>query len=60
MISVPDLATLSKLFLNPTYPDALHWSIIGMIFGGQKDDYDYHVVCNSKINNIYEYKYNLF
>jgi len=42
-VSVPDLDTLARLFLQPeTTPDE-KFLIMRMIFGGHVDQYDYHV-----------------
>lgn len=44
LVSVPDLEVLCNLFLQPdlTIEQRLH--VIGMIYGGQSDEYDYHFI----------------
>jgi len=43
-VSVPDLDTLARLFVDPTL--ALHerFTVMRMIFGGHVDRFDYHLV----------------
>ena len=41
-VSVPDMDVLFKLFLNPDTDGKRAIHILGMIFGGQVDDFDIH------------------
>ena len=41
-VSVPDLAVLCHFFSSPYAPQAHKSQALGMIFGGQKDAYDFH------------------
>jgi predicted SAM-dependent methyltransferase len=41
-VSVPDMDVLFKLFLNPDTDGKRAIHILGMIFGGQMDDFDIH------------------
>ncbi|HEY4373827.1 MAG TPA: methyltransferase domain-containing protein [Burkholderiales bacterium] len=42
LVSVPDMDVLSRVMLEASMPAELKRHFIGMIFGGQKDAYDYH------------------
>ncbi len=42
MISVPDLETLCRLFLDPRVKTDHRFSFMRMMFGGQLDAHDYH------------------
>ena len=44
MISVPDLDTLSKLFVHPQLNLEQRFHVMRMMFGGQVDDYDFHYI----------------
>jgi len=44
MISVPDLETLCRLFLNPQLNAEQRFHIMRIMFGGQTDPHDYHYV----------------
>jgi len=44
MISVPDLETLCRLFLQPQLSAKDRFQIMRMMFGGQIDPHDYHYV----------------
>ncbi len=44
MISVPDLYMISKLFIQDNYPDDIHNILFNIIYGNQRDQYDYHKV----------------
>ena len=41
-VSVPDMDVLFKLFINPNRNNKQRIHILGMIFGGQIDDFDIH------------------
>ncbi len=41
-VSVPDLSILCHTFINPTAPPEVKFHVMGMMFGGQIDDFDYH------------------
>ena len=43
-IAVPDLKTLCSLFLQPELPDEERFRVMCMMFGGQRDPYDFHYV----------------
>lgn len=43
MVSVPDFETLSRLFLRRSYFESLHWSLVSIMFGAQRDPFDFHV-----------------
>jgi predicted SAM-dependent methyltransferase len=43
-ISVPDLATLCSLFVDPALDDAERFHVMRMMFGGQLDSFDFHRV----------------
>lgn len=43
-ISVPDLRVLSDLFLSPTLSLAQRFHVMRIMFGGQKDEWDFHKV----------------
>ncbi len=45
MISVPDLETMSRMYLDPEITGNDHWMVTRMMYGGQVDAYDYHLVC---------------
>lgn len=40
-VSVPDLDTLFRLYLNPEHDQKTRWDIMQIIYGGQVDEYDY-------------------
>lgn len=42
LISVPNLETLSKMYLDKSLGSKMHWMVTGMMYGGQLDYYDYH------------------
>jgi hypothetical protein len=42
MVSVPDLEVLAELILDDSLSHPVRDEVIQMMFGGQKDDYDYH------------------
>lgn len=44
LISVPDLETLCRLFLNPDLDKAARFHVMRMMFGGQTDPFDFHYV----------------
>jgi predicted SAM-dependent methyltransferase len=41
-ISVPDLDTLCRLFLDETIPRPVRFNVMRMMFGGQTDAFDFH------------------
>ena len=41
-ISVPDLDTLCRIFIEKDAPIRVKFHIMRIIFGGQTDNYDYH------------------
>jgi len=43
-ISVPDLQTLCRMYLNPQISQKDRFAIMRVIFGGHTDQYDYHNV----------------
>ncbi len=44
LISVPDLETLCKLFINPELDKAARFHVMRMMFGGQTDQFDFHYI----------------
>ncbi len=44
LVSVPDLATLCRLFLSPDLDKAARFHVMRMMFGGQVDAHDFHYV----------------
>lgn len=44
MISVPDLAILCKLFIDPETKQKDRFKVMRAMFGGQIDDHDFHYV----------------
>ena len=44
MISVPDMQTLAKMYLDPSLTFDQHWMITRMMYGAQMDEYDYHKI----------------
>jgi predicted SAM-dependent methyltransferase len=48
-ISVPDMETLCRLYLDERRSPADRWMSMRMIFGGHTDPYDYHQVGLSEI-----------
>jgi len=44
MLSVPDLAALCRLYLEPGASAAIRWHAMRMMFGGQTDAHDFHYV----------------
>jgi predicted SAM-dependent methyltransferase len=44
MVSVPNLETLCRMFLDPNLDINARYHVMRMIFGGQTDDYDYHYI----------------
>ena len=44
MLAVPDLLITSRLFAEETYPDSIRDVLITVLYGGQRDEYDTHVV----------------
>ena len=45
MVSVPDFELLARLYLEPSFTDAVRLRLNTIMFGGQQDEYDYHLVC---------------
>ena len=43
-ISVPDLPTLSEMYLDPELSFSQHWMVTRMMYGAQMDDSDYHKI----------------
>ena len=43
-LAVPDLLALSQLFVEPSFHIHAHAALLSIIFGGHKDQFDYHVV----------------
>ena len=41
-VSVPDMDILCKIFLHPKATEQIKIHVMKMMFGGQKDDYDFH------------------
>ena len=44
LLSVPDLPTLSQMYLDPTLSFSQHWMITKMMYGAQMDAADYHKI----------------
>lgn len=44
MIAVPDLETLSRMYLDRDLTLEQRWMVTRMMYGGQTDEYDYHMV----------------
>ena len=42
MISVPDIITLATVMSKPTTPHSARMVLLSIIYGGQKDEFDYH------------------
>lgn len=43
-VSVPDLATLCRIFVDPAADADVRFAVMRMMFGGQVDQYDFHHV----------------
>lgn len=43
-VSVPDLPTLSEMYLDPELSFSQHWMVTRMMYGAQMDDMDYHKI----------------
>jgi predicted SAM-dependent methyltransferase len=53
-VSVPDLDTLCRMFLNPRATSEERFHIQRMMFGGQSDRFDYHYVgLNAELLTLY-------
>jgi len=50
MVAVPDLHMLAKLYIEDTFPPYVHEGIAPIIYGGQRDQYDFHVVSKGSVN----------
>jgi predicted SAM-dependent methyltransferase len=44
LVGVPDLKTLCRMYLDESLSLTQHWMVTRMMYGGQTDDYDYHLV----------------
>lgn len=44
MIAVPDLAALARMYVDPSLDLNVHWLVTRMMYGGQTDEYDYHLI----------------
>ena len=44
MIAVPDLAALARMYLDTSLGLETHWLVTRMMYGGQTDEYDYHLI----------------
>ena len=44
LLSVPDLPTLARMYLNDTLSEVEHTTILKMIYGAQQDIFDYHKI----------------
>lgn len=44
MIAVPDMETIARMYLNTSFTGEQHWMVTRMFYGGQTDEYDYHMV----------------
>ena len=44
MIGVPDLLTLCRMYLDKSLTLPQHWMVTRMMYGGQTDEYDYHMI----------------
>lgn len=43
-VSVPDLSTLCQLFTHPQADRSMRFAVMRMMFGGQLDEHDFHLV----------------
>ena len=43
-VSVPNIEVLYTLLLKPTYPENVRTALYSMVYGGQTDAYNYHIV----------------
>ncbi|KAJ1438335.1 glycosyl transferase family 41-domain-containing protein [Ochromonadaceae sp. CCMP2298] len=44
LVSVPNLATLAEMYLDPTLSLSQQWMVTKMVYGAQSDSFDYHMV----------------
>jgi predicted SAM-dependent methyltransferase len=44
MVAVPDLVMLARLYAEESYPPHVHDGIVPILYGGQRDQHDFHVV----------------
>lgn len=44
MLGVPDLMTLCRMYLDKKLTMEQHWMVTRMMYGGQTDVFDYHLI----------------
>ena len=43
-VAVPDLTNIARLYAQPSYPRFVRLNLLTLLYGGQRDKYDFHVV----------------